>query len=116
MEIRQVSSVSISSSQRSDRIQKSEEKEIVINQKASNSSEKSVQAGDLEKLVEGANKFFQLTTTHLHFQLHEELNKYYVQVKNSDTNEVIKEIPSKKFLDMVSKLQELAGLIVDEKI
>jgi flagellar protein FlaG len=67
-------------------------------------------------MIDGANQFFKVTKTHLQFHLHESLNRHYVEIRNSDTNEVIKEIPSKKFLDMVAKLQELAGLIVDEKI
>jgi flagellar protein FlaG len=71
---------------------------------------------ELSKLVDGANQFFNFTRTHLQFQLHESLNQYYVEVRNTETNEVIKEVPSKKFLDMVAKLQELAGLLVDEKI
>lgn len=70
----------------------------------------------LQEVVEGVNQFFNTTKTHLHFELHEGLNKYYVEIRNSLTNEVIKEIPSKKFLDMVAKLQELAGLVIDEKI
>ncbi|WP_202079335.1 flagellar protein FlaG [Caldalkalibacillus salinus] len=71
---------------------------------------------ELASLVAGANRFFQVTHTHLSFQLHEGLNEYYVEIRDSETDEVLKEVPSKKFLDMVEKLQELAGLVIDEKI
>jgi flagellar protein FlaG len=35
---------------------------------------------------------------------------------NRETGEVIREIPPEKFLDMVAKLQELAGILVDEVV
>jgi len=38
-----------------------------------------------------------------------------VKVLDSETNEVIREIPPEKILDMVAKMWELAGLIVDER-
>jgi flagellar protein FlaG len=79
-------------------------------------SEKEESPQQIETMVDGANQFFKMTKTHLQFHLHERLNSHYVEIRNSETNEVIREIPSKKFLDMVAKLQELAGLIVDEKI
>jgi flagellar protein FlaG len=79
-------------------------------------TEKKVSPEQIEAMVDGANQFFKMTKTHLQFHLYESLNSHYVEIRNSETNEVIREVPSKKFLDMVAKLQELAGLIVDEKI
>jgi flagellar protein FlaG len=79
-------------------------------------SVKETSSEQIKDMVDGANQFFKMTKTHLQFHLHERLNSHYVEIRNSETNEVIREIPSKKFLDMVAKLQELAGLIVDERI
>ncbi|WP_025028342.1 flagellar protein FlaG [Caldalkalibacillus mannanilyticus] len=87
-----------------------EKKEMVV------ASKGQVDEQELKDAIQGANQFFEMTQTHLHFQLHEATNKYYVQVKNTETDEIIKEVPSKKFLDMIHKFQELAGLLVDEKI
>src|SRR5690606_30129578 len=50
--------------------------------------------------IEGMNEFLEPTTTAVKFLLHEELNEYYVQVVNPLTDEVLREIPNKKFLDM----------------
>ncbi|WP_244896210.1 flagellar protein FlaG [Planomicrobium okeanokoites] len=66
--------------------------------------------------VEGINEFLEPTKTAVKFQLHEELNEYYVQVVDSMTNEVLKEIPNKKFLDIYASMTELMGIIVDEKL
>ncbi|TAA72232.1 flagellar protein FlaG [Planococcus salinarum] len=65
--------------------------------------------------IEGMNDFLEPTTTAVKFLLHEGLNEYYVQVINPLTDEVLKEIPNKKFLDMYASMTELMGLIVDEK-
>ncbi|WP_033542924.1 flagellar protein FlaG [Planococcus sp. CAU13] len=65
--------------------------------------------------IEGMNEFLEPTTTAVKFLLHEDLNEYYVQVVNPLTDEVLREIPNKKFLDMYASMTELMGLIVDEK-
>ncbi|PMC36636.1 flagellar biosynthesis protein FlaG [Bacillus sp. UMB0899] len=70
----------------------------------------------LKKVVKGLNDFLQPTNTHIKFELHEELNKYYVTVVDNQTNEVIKEIPSKKILDIYSEMKEFMGILFDKKI
>lgn len=70
----------------------------------------------LAERVEGMNEFLDPTPTAVKFQLHEDLNVYYVQVIDSTTDEVLKEIPNKKFLDMYASMTELMGLVVDDKL
>lgn len=73
---------------------------------------------DLDQLVqqvEQANRFFVNRHTHLQFSIHKETKAIIVRIINSETQEVIKEIPPEKMLDLVAKLWELAGLFVDEK-
>ncbi|WP_203340715.1 flagellar protein FlaG [Planococcus beijingensis] len=65
--------------------------------------------------VDSMNKFLEPTSTNVKFQLHEELEVYYVQVIDSKTDEVLREIPNRKFLDMYASLDDLAGLMMDEK-
>lgn len=66
--------------------------------------------------VESMNKFLEQSTTAVKYQLHEKLNTYYVQLVDPITEEVLKEIPNKKFLDMHASMLELTGLIIDDKI
>lgn len=75
-----------------------------------------ISSKQLDDLVVKGNHFLEITKTHLRFQVREGFNKYYVEIRDSATDEVIKEIPPKKLLDMMTKIQELAGLIVDETI
>lgn len=95
---------------------------IEFNQKQTQSELKVPQIEDkvskeaLENKVEGMNDFLQPMQTSIKFQLHEQLNVYYVQVIDSSSKEVIKEIPQRKFLDMYASMAELMGLFVDEKL
>lgn len=66
--------------------------------------------------VDSMNKFLESTTTNVKFQFHEEMNVHYVQVVNSLTEEILREIPNKKFLDMYASMVDFAGLMVDEKL
>lgn len=70
----------------------------------------------MEKIVEGMNEFVTPVNVSIRFELHEKLKEYYVKVVDSTTDEVIREIPSKKFLDMYAEITEFMGLFVDKKI
>jgi flagellar protein FlaG len=69
----------------------------------------------LEHMVKGLNEFVQATNTSLKFELHEELQEYYVTVVDHN-QEVVKEIPSKKMLDMYAAMAKFVGILVDKKI
>jgi flagellar protein FlaG len=71
---------------------------------------------EIEKIVTSINEFIKPANTHLKFEFHEDLQEYYVTVVNEITNEVVKEIPSKKLLDMYAQMTEYLGLLVDKKI
>jgi flagellar protein FlaG len=70
----------------------------------------------MESVVRGMNEFLTTSNTHLKFEFHDKLQEYYVTIVDDKTKEVIKEIPSKKMLDMHAALTEFIGLIVDKKI
>ncbi|MBB2481627.1 flagellar protein FlaG [Bacillus sp. APMAM] len=70
----------------------------------------------LQKVVDGMNEFVQASNTHLKFELHDELNEYYVSIIDDKTQEVIKEIPSKRMLDIYAEMEKHLGILVDKKI
>lgn len=70
---------------------------------------------NIEKMIESMNKFFEPTHTSLQFELHEKLDRYYVTVVDTITNEVVKEIPPKKMLEKYAAMAEFMGFLVDEK-
>ncbi|WP_428911000.1 flagellar protein FlaG [Niallia sp. Krafla_26] len=70
----------------------------------------------MEEVVKGMNDFLNPVNTSIKFVLHDKLNDYYVTVVDDKTQEVIKEIPSKKLLDTYANMMEFVGLLVDKKI
>jgi len=66
--------------------------------------------------VDKANQAIQLVYTQLEFSIHEKTGEVMVKVRNSDSGEVIREIPPEKFLDMVACIWETLGIIIDEKV
>ena len=49
------------------------------------------------------------------FGIHEKTNRVTIKIVDCDTRKVIKEFPPEKTLDMIAKVWELAGILVDEK-
>lgn len=67
---------------------------------------------DLNKTVKQASPMHH---TQLSFKYHEDTNRISITVTDSDTDEVIREIPPEKTLDMLARAWEMAGLLVDER-
>ncbi len=75
--------------------------------------DKEVSPEKVKSAVDDINK--QIRSTRCSFKYHEETNRISITVIDKDTDEVIKEIPPEKTLDMIAKAWELAGLMVDER-
>lgn len=69
-----------------------------------------------QKAVDKLNEFMEMHNNNLKFVYHEGLKEYYAEVVDSQTDEVIREIPSKELLDAYYEMQKIIGNIVDEKI
>ena len=66
--------------------------------------------------IEKANNQFVAYDRKFEFSIHEKTKQIMVKVLDSVTNEVIKELPPEKILDILAGIWEVAGIIVDEKI
>lgn len=49
------------------------------------------------------------------FGVHEGTNRITIKIVDKESKETIKEFPAEETLDMIAKVWELAGLMVDEK-
>lgn len=65
--------------------------------------------------VTEANKKIRAQNTRCEFQYHESTKRVSIKVVDKETEEVIKEIPPEETLEMVEKMWEMAGILVDEK-
>jgi|GEM_PF-2345610 len=67
------------------------------------------------RAIDKANRAVEGTPHAFNYIMHSS-GHLIVQVLNKETNEVIREVPSEKFIELVEKLQELTvGAIIDEK-
>ncbi|MCH5260103.1 MAG: flagellar protein FlaG [Lachnospiraceae bacterium] len=69
----------------------------------------------LKKMIEEMNKKINNSNEVAMFGIHEETNRVMIKIMDKDTKEVIKEFPPEKTLDMIAKLWEMAGILVDER-
>lgn len=73
----------------------------------------SVSAETIRKAVEEMNK--KMANSEAQFGIHEATNRVTIKIVDKQTKEVIKELPPEKTLDMIAKVWEMAGILVDEK-
>ena len=67
----------------------------------------------IKKAVEDINK--KANNSEAIFGIHEATNRVMIKIVDKNTKKVIKELPPEKTLDMIAKVWELAGLMIDEK-
>lgn len=70
-------------------------------------------AKSLKKAVEEINK--NAKNSEVVFGVHDATNRVTIKIVDRDTKKVLKEYPPEKTLDMIAKVWEMAGLMVDEK-
>ena len=79
------------------------------------SQEKRCKAGNtVKKAVNDLNK--QMKNSEAIFGIHDKTNRVTIKIIDKTTKEVIKEYPPEETLDMIAKVWEIAGILVDEKL
>lgn len=67
----------------------------------------------LKNAVEDLNK--RMHDSEAIFGIHDKTNRVTIKIVDKETKEVIKEYPPEQTLDMIAKVWEIAGIMVDEK-
>lgn len=78
--------------------------------------ERHIPEDQLIHAIERANKSFQPFDRRFEISVHEATKAVMVKVIDSENDEVIREIPPEKILDMVASMLDMAGIIVDERV
>ena len=68
----------------------------------------------IRKAVDEINK--KANNSEAVFGIHEATNRVTIKIVDKDTKKVLKEYPPEKTLDMIAKVWEMAGLLVDQKL
>lgn len=73
------------------------------------------QIEELEEAVEKANATAQTFNAGLDFVIHEDSERMMVQVVDRVEDEVVKELPPEKLLNMVAQIQNIIGVFLDTR-
>ena len=82
---------------------------------ANSEQQQQVTNEQIKKAVEKLNKNM-MSHSEAVFGIHEATNRITIKIIDKDTKKVIKELPPEKTLDMIAKVWEMAGILVDEKM
>lgn len=91
-----------------------EEKIINLTQRQQRTILKPINVTVLEKMIEAVNRALSAENIKVQLKVHKPTNIIVIKIIDTETNKVIREIPPEKILEMIEKLQEIVGLIVDE--
>lgn len=69
----------------------------------------------LKSTVDDVNNKLRFRPTKCEFTYYEDIDQVAVKIVDGDTEEIIREIPTEKAMDLIRSLREFAGLIIDEK-
>ena len=70
----------------------------------------------METVTDGLNDFMQSLNTNLKFVLHQKTDTLMVQIVDIKSQKVLREAPPKEILDVVAKIHDLIGALIDQKI
>ena len=84
-------------------------------QQAATGQQSQAMPEQLKKAIAEMNKNINNTNQEAVFGVHEQTNRVMIKIIDKETKEVVKEFPPEKTLDMIAKLWEMAGILVDEK-
>ncbi len=74
------------------------------------------QSSSNETARQAAQTYNKLTeNTKAVFGVNEATNRVVIKIVNKDTDEIVKEFPAEKTLDMIARVWEMAGIMVDER-
>jgi flagellar protein FlaG len=96
-------------------------KQLQLNvEKASEEPKKQQEDLDLSKAMDSLKKTFERLSrffkTEAQFAIERELNMIIIKIKDRDTGEIVRQIPPEVAVKIAKNLQELMGILFDEKV
>ena len=94
-------------------VAKASESDAKGDSQGNNAGEKQPDNEAIKKAVDDLNK--RMYNSEAVFGIHEGTNRVTIKLIDKNTKETIKELPPEKTLDMIARVWEMAGMLVDEK-
>ncbi len=88
-----------------------------VNQQVQDAQEKrDVKPEELQKLIEEVKKKFDMLSKYLKIDIDQELEIPVVKIMERDTNRVIRQIPPDYLLELMKRIDQLLGLLVEREV
>ncbi len=75
----------------------------------------SVDTEKLGKAIEVANKAFKEVNIGFKYVLNDKIDRAIVQVLNTETGEIIRQFPPEEIINMLERMYDLLGILIDKK-
>ena len=89
--------------------------EVLIKKYDQNDGDQRAPEKEVQKAVNKLNTLFEGKQIHAEYEVYGRFHDITIRIVDDNTKQVIQEVPPKKIIDMIDKLCELAGVLVDEK-
>jgi flagellar protein FlaG len=76
---------------------------------------KKVSEDEIDDAIRDLEKFSNYFKTHLNFSKDESTGATVIKIVNSETDEIIRQIPSEEILKIASKMQDVIGVLFDRE-
>ncbi len=88
-----------------------------VDQQVQDAQEKrDVKPEELQKLIEEVKKKFDMLSKYLKIDIDQELEIPVVKIMERDTNRVIRQIPPDDLLELMKRIDQLLGLLMERKV
>jgi flagellar protein FlaG len=88
-----------------------------VDQQVQDAQEKrDVKPEELQKLIEEVRRKFDMLSKYLKIDIDQELEMPVVKIMERDTNRVIRQIPPDYLLELMKRIDQLLGLLVERKV
>ena len=97
-------------------VDKIEKATAASDQRENNKETKALTADEISETVEEMNSFLQEMKRNLSFSVDEDLGQNVITVKDTENDEVIRQIPSEDLMVLRKKMDDVAGILFDTKV
>lgn len=91
-------------------------KEVNEAKKAKEEQEAKLSSSEVEETVQEVNDFLHNMKRNLSFSIDEQLGQSVILVKDSESDEVIRQIPSEELVVLRKKMDDVVGILFDTKV
>ncbi|NPV42741.1 MAG: flagellar protein FlaG [Firmicutes bacterium] len=89
------------------------QKEVLVE---SENNKEEISDEELQESINTLNKTLEVIDKRYEFSIHEETDRPVVRVYDRNSGDIIKQIPPEEVLNILTKIRELIGIFIDERV